>query len=964
MHLHCRLLFLILVFFSFFGTSKATDLVLRYGQIPAEGILLWRGWKYMPGDQPEWADPGWDDNDWKSIDPTRDIHDLPALWQHEIVWLRLNLSADSLLAFEPLALFIEQTGASEIYMNGELIGKYGHFRSQHSGVKAASPPSGEFIIFPADTSQHQVLAVRFAIQKNIHYINFFGRLNRALAFRALEIKSVSSFIRNNHLFFWEYLTGIMLIMALLHISLFFYTPRRRANLHLSIFYTVGLLGFFLHSLIYQFVHFTSVRMFLVAGSSLFYYSSYFIFLLSIYSIFRRRPGITFMLLTMAYFISVMLNIFLYKSGWLFGSLIFPLLVFIESLRIAYLKGRKQFRGARFVTFGIAIFIFFHSIFWLMSFGLLPSGPHWVLGHLAFNLGYLALPVSLSFLLATETSYTIRSLDEKLVEVRQLSAEVSFREQEKLHLQKLDEFKSQFFTNLSHEFRTPLSIIMGTAEKLRRTDDQSTERQKDYHAIDHSAGNLLQMINQLLDLSRLESGIITLKPQPADISKFLKQIGESFSGFFESKRITFRFTHPLQPLWVKMDKEKLEQIINNLLSNAAKFTPEGGEVSLTSTLQAGGTRKCCLVIQVQDNGIGISRSHLPHIFDRFYQADTSATRQHEGTGIGLALARELVKLHGGDIGVESTEGKGSTFTVNIPIDLADAPDPGLQNSSSGSVHSGAGVPVIENEKVELSPVEKAGHSGTILVIDDNADLRHFIASYLANNFMICEAENGRDGFVIATETMPDLIISDIMMPFVDGVDLCLMLKEDHRTSHIPVILLTAKADTESKVSGLESGADDYLVKPFSAEELLQRVKNLIRQRDKLKALFSRKFSLEPAEIELIPAGEKFLHQVLTIMEENMDNPAFDINNFGRALGMSRSGLNRKLTAMTGQTPNEFIRAMRMKRAAQLLNNHHGTISEVSYMVGFNSTNYFTKSFKAFHGVTPTEFLNKDEQANMP
>jgi YesN/AraC family two-component response regulator len=212
-------------------------------------------------------------------------------------------------------------------------------------------------------------------------------------------------------------------------------------------------------------------------------------------------------------------------------------------------------------------------------------------------------------------------------------------------------------------------------------------------------------------------------------------------------------------------------------------------------------------------------------------------------------------------------------------------------------------------------------------------------------------------------MPDLIISDIMMPLIDGVNLCRMLKEDNRTSHIPVILLTAKADIDSKVSGLESGADDYLVKPFSAEELLQRVKNLIRQREKLKELFSRKFSLEPSEIELITTEEKFLHQILTLMEENIDNPEFDIASFGKALGMSRSGLNRKLTALTGQTPNEFIRAMRMKRAAQLLNKNQGNISEVSYMVGFNSTNYFTKCFKDFYGCTPTEYLNQEKQDNL-
>ncbi len=965
MHLNHKFVFLMLVFFPFFGTGKATDLVLRSGQLPAEGLWFSQGWKYMPGDQPEWADPGWDDNNWEKIDPTLDIHDLPVLWQHEIVWLRLHFSLDSLLLNEPLALVIQQTGASEIYLNGTLIGQYGQFSSHGSRVRAASPPFGEFLHLLTDASQHQVLAVRFALQKNIHYVTFLSRINSAVSFRVMEMKSVPLFIRNDHLFFWDTLkTGILLILALLHLGLYYYTPKRIANLYFSLFYLLGTFAFILHQFTYRYVFFTDVKMYLLTGLTLFYISSYFLFLLSIYSTFRHRKGIIFKVLAVAYFVSFLLFIFIYSQGSFFGFVLFPILIFIESFRIALLAERKQFRGARFIIYGSVTYLVFYLIFLSMSFGLLPAGPHWTYGHLAFNIGYLSLPVSLSLLLATEASFIRRSLEQKLTEVQDLSEEVFSREQEKRHLQKLDEFKSHFFANLSHEFRTPLSIIRGTTEKLSRTDGPALERKKDYQAIARSAGKLLQMINQLLDLSRLESGTLTLQPQPVDVSKFLKELAGSFSSLFESKGITFRFTVPLHPLWVNMDKVKLEQIINNLLSNAAKFTAAAGEVSFIATFQIGGKHKCCMKIQVQDNGSGIPKNHLPHIFDRFYQADTSATRQHEGAGIGLALAMELVKLHGGNISVDSIEGKGSTFTVNIPLTLANVSENKTgQDVFEENVLPDAGVAINDDDKEKLSQVEKTDHSGAVLIIEDNADLRHFISSYLSNTYVVSEAENGREGFEIATQSMPDLIISDIMMPLMDGVNLCRMLKDDNRTSHIPVILLTAKADIDSKVSGLESGADDYLTKPFSAEELLHRVKNLIRQREKLKELFSRKFSLEPAEIELISTEEKFLHQVLTLMEENMDNPDFDIESFGKTLGMSRSGLNRKLTALTGQSPNEFIRAMRMKRAAQLLNKNQGTISEVSYMVGFNSNNYFTKCFRAYYGITPTEFLNQEKHDDL-
>ncbi|MDQ4139082.1 MAG: ATP-binding protein, partial [Bacteroidota bacterium] len=680
------------------------------------------------------------------------------------------------------------------------------------------------------------------------------------------------------------------------------------------------------------------------------------FLLATYSIFRQKKSLVFWLLTGAFCLCLPLFLGFYKIGWLFGLMLFPILTYLESARITFLADRKKISGAKIVTYGAIAFLVLYPLALAFIFGLLPDGPNGVLGHLTFNLAVLGLPVSLSTYLATEASFTSRSLETKLVEVQHLSAKTILQEQEKRQLQEMNEFKSRFFANISHEFRTPLSLIRGTVEKLRKKEDAASEKQVDYQIIDRNADRLLQMINQMLDLSRLEAGKLTLHPQPGNLSNLLKVLGGSYASLFESRGITYRYTVPLQPISVQMDNQKLEQIINNLLSNAAKFTPANGEVSFTANAQILEEQTCLLKIKVQDTGIGIPIAQLPRIFDRFYQADSSTTRHYEGTGIGLALVKELVELHGGKIDAESTEGKGSTFNVQIPFALAE----------TGEVEQGENQAVLESlplkgvlTKSESNLEKLAGknvnHHWQILVVEDNADLRHFIASLLSDKYKVQEAENGLAGHRIALETIPDLIISDLMMPELDGVSLCRKLKEDERTSHIPIILLTAKADVQSKISGLETGADDYLTKPFTAEELLLRVRNLIRQRQKLREKFSRSFSMQPAEVNVTSVDERFLQKVTTIMEENLGNADFDVDAFSREVGMSRAQLNRKLNALVDQSPNEFIRLIRLKRAAQLLQQNQGNVGEIAFQVGFSNPNYFTKCFRDLYGVAPSEYL---------
>jgi DNA-binding response OmpR family regulator len=366
----------------------------------------------------------------------------------------------------------------------------------------------------------------------------------------------------------------------------------------------------------------------------------------------------------------------------------------------------------------------------------------------------------------------------------------------------------------------------------------------------------------------------------------------------------------------------------------------------------------LQLSVADTGIGIPAGQVSRIFERFHQVDTSTTRDYEGTGIGLALVKELVDLHGGKISLESHEGSGTTFSLALPLALVPPsitqPDELLSKRPSNPV---APLPHSRRETIaegSISTQEAAIH---ILVVEDNAELRHFIGQNLGKEYAVREAENGLKGYEQAVSTIPDLIISDVMMPGLDGVSLCQKLKTDERTSHIPLILLTAKADMESKLKGLETGADEYLTKPFHLEELLLRIRNLLESRKRVQERFGKQTQLNPQEIPVTTTDERFLQRVVSVLEVHLDNADFDVEAFSKEIGLSRTHLHRKLTALTGQAPNEFVRTFRLKRAARLLEQQHGNVSEIAYSVGFSTLNYFTKCFKDYYGVSPSEYVRR-------
>ena len=533
----------------------------------------------------------------------------------------------------------------------------------------------------------------------------------------------------------------------------------------------------------------------------------------------------------------------------------------------------------------------------------------------------------------------------IVNRERLRSDLRVQQLEANNLRELDGMKSRFFANLSHEFRTPLALISGIVQKRTAQLPLSDEQRNDYGLIARHANRLLQLINQLLDFSRLEARQLKPNLQPTDLTALLRALAGSFESLAQSKGLTYRYALPLQSVWAEFDADKVEKIITNLLSNAIKFTAKGGQVVFSAD-----RTKTAIRFVIQDTGIGISTDHLPYIFNRFYQADPTATRNYEGVGIGLALTKELIELLGGTITVESRLAEGSSFTVTLPLRIISQPEKFPDLTPNG--HSEKEPEVLLAEITE----SRSGKSTamTVLVVEDNTDLRQFIQNRLARNYTVLEAVDGLSGLNQAFDVIPDLIISDVMMPGLDGLTLCHRLKTDERTSHIPIILLTAKADVESKLAGLEYGADDYLTKPFQLTELLVRSRNLIAQRQQLRERFSRQLTVKPSEVTATTADERFLQRVLSVMETQMGNPDFDVDMFSREMAIGCTQLYRKLLALTDQSPTDFIRRMRLRRAADLLRQQQGNVGEIAIQVGFNSLNYFTRCFREEFGQTPSGY----------
>ncbi len=557
-------------------------------------------------------------------------------------------------------------------------------------------------------------------------------------------------------------------------------------------------------------------------------------------------------------------------------------------------------------------------------------------------------------------FTVRKYELNRIKLRN---DLKLKEFESKKLQEVDQLKSRFFANISHEFRTPLTIILGSLEKLKAK-IESSDNEKEISIMKRNASRLLQLINQLLELSRIESGSIQLRASEYDVVKFAKRIIASFSSLAHQKNLSLTFnstniesTTINEKTQIYFDTKKLETAFYNLLSNAVKFTPAGEKIDVSISKE-----DRFVIIVFLNTGVEIPSENVEKIFDRFYQVDDSGTRNFEGTGIGLSLVKEYIELHKGKIEVES-KNHMTTFTVYLPIGKSHLKEDQIIPYENLDVET---IEKYHKEKVSFTASEISDNEviepdkTIILVVEDNPDLREMIKEYLQDDFSVLEAENGIEGMKLADKTIPDLIISDIMMPEMDGYELTRKIKSNEKTNHIPVVLLTAKAATEDKLEGLETGADDYLIKPFNEKELIIRVKNLIKIRKQMREKYQSEYLIKPVDV-VVPSTQKvFLEKLIRIIEENLSNDQFSVEVLCNEIGMSRTQLHRKVKSVTNQSTTEFIRNYRLQSAAQLLKQDAGNIAEISNKVGFSSQAYFTKLFQELYGQTPLDFKKQHEE----
>ncbi|MDR7130157.1 signal transduction histidine kinase/ligand-binding sensor domain-containing protein/DNA-binding response OmpR family regulator [Algoriphagus sp. 4150] len=506
------------------------------------------------------------------------------------------------------------------------------------------------------------------------------------------------------------------------------------------------------------------------------------------------------------------------------------------------------------------------------------------------------------------------------------------------VQDLDRLKTKFFTNLSHEFRTPLSLILTPTEHLI-SETENTALLSQYRIIQRNARRLLKLINQLLDVKNVENGGLAFHPSEGDVIQFIKECVADFHELSENKHIHLNFEANIHAQQAIFDPDKLEKIIFNLLSNAFKFTQEDGAITVALELQQENEEKGILILSVSDTGVGISTEDQHKIFERFYTTEGHRQQLNQGSGIGLSLVQDFARTMNGEITVESEPGMGSVFTVTIPLALI----------------------ISENWEEDEEVMPKGGElKELILIAEDHAEFRNYLKDCLSDSYQVLTATNGAQGWDLAQQHIPDLIVSDLMMPQMDGKEFCQKVKGDIKTSHIPVILLTAKKSEEAMVQSLDSRCNLYLTKPFNLEVLQLSIKNLLRERNMIQEQNRNKIQINASEVNVTSLDDQLIQKAVALVEKHMEDPQLSVEFLSKELGMSRVHLYKKLQSITGKSPIEFIRLIRLKRASQLLAKSQLNISEIAYMVGYNNAKYFAKHFKAEFSVLPSEYAARQQE----
>ncbi len=519
-------------------------------------------------------------------------------------------------------------------------------------------------------------------------------------------------------------------------------------------------------------------------------------------------------------------------------------------------------------------------------------------------------------------------------------------------------KLEFFTNISHEFRTPLTLILGPLHQILENYRGSSKMYKKLKVIESSANHLLQLINRLMDFRKLESNLMKLEVAEGNIVKFLKEIYLSFSEYAKDGNYEYSFESASEDIQVFYDRYKLERVFYNLISNAFRYTPKNGKITLRIIQE-----NSIIKVQVEDSGVGIAKEYREMIFERFFEVSINNkpdNNYNKGTGIGLSIVKNIIDLHKGKISVESNENNiGSIFIVELPLGRNHLEDSEIIQDFKFSDDLSQYVNQLDKQVVlleenileDLNSVEKPN----VLIVEDNKPLRKFMRDLLSKEYHVFEAENGKVGFKIALKEAIDVIVSDVVMPKLSGTELCSLIKEDIRTSHIPVVLLTSRSSLIYKLEGLESGADDYISKPFNVKEFKLRIKNIINSISRLKQRLNSTEKIQSDDIVLSSVDEELYKKALQIVEKNIGNEQFDVLFFCEELGVSRTVLFRKIKAWTDFSPNEFIQHIRLKKGAELLEQGNINISQISYKMGFKNPKYFSKCFRKKFGKTPTEYI---------
>ena len=611
--------------------------------------------------------------------------------------------------------------------------------------------------------------------------------------------------------------------------------------------------------------------------------------------------------------------------------------------------------AKFLSFGVLI-VCAITILALVIINTNPNSlqHNWYLVISGFGMvSVLAFAMAFRFIALNEEKQM--ALLEK-VKMEKLNSEqrlkIKLEQAEAQRLKELDDFKSRLYTNLTHEFRTPLTVILGMTDQLKSNPNKHLKQAT--RLIESNGKNLLLLINQLLDLSKLENQSFQLHNKSGNLVTYLRYIIESFQTFSNSKNLSLRFYSVPEKLEMDFDPEQIKQLMTNLISNAVKFTPSGGEIKIRLSKDDATQPKMAL-IAVIDNGVGISEKDLPHIFDRFYQVESADRHKEAGTGIGLAHTRELVKLMGGNILAKSEAGKGSEFLIQLPIKNDSAEKVELIEMDKSLGRLGINNKHIAAKQMTIDSKPNSQDLPNLLIIEDNADVVAYLKACLEDSYQLNVAYNGKIGIEKALENIPDLIISDVMMPEKDGFEVCETLKNDERSSHIPIILLTAKAGVESKITGLQRGADAYLAKPFNKEELLIRLEKLVERQQRMRTYFSKGQQNEDTSQfpkEIIAVEDVFIQKVRKIVAENYNDENFSLPSLCQKIRMSRSQLFRKMKALIGTSPSKFIRDYRLNQAKSLLENSDFNVSEVAWQCGFKDLSHFSKAFQEKFGILPS------------